>query len=96
VNGRPRSARLPAAIGAGPAWLESASCRAVEPDVMFPDDDNVAGIEAAKAVCRGCPVRLLCLARALALGEVRHGVWGGLSGRERQARDKSDSRVQVA
>jgi len=39
---------------------------------------------AAKAVCAACPVREPCLVHALA-SEERHGVWGGLSERERAA-----------
>jgi WhiB family transcriptional regulator, redox-sensing transcriptional regulator len=38
---------------------------------------------AAKAVCGGCPVRVECLAWALASDE-QLGVWGGMSERERQ------------
>ncbi len=37
----------------------------------------------AKAVCAGCPVRSECLDFALRL-KVAHGVWGGLSERERR------------
>lgn len=36
----------------------------------------------AKAICVGCPVRDLCLDRALARRE-GHGVWGALSARDR-------------
>lgn len=90
MNGRPVSAR--GVDVRSPAWLESAACRApgANPDAWFPDDDDTAAIEAAKAACRACPVRLLCLARALALGEVRHGVWGGLDRWERRAVNRAN------
>jgi WhiB family redox-sensing transcriptional regulator len=37
----------------------------------------------AREVCRGCLVRAECLNYALATNE-QHGIWGGLSGRERR------------
>ncbi len=57
-------------------------------------------LEAAKAVCAPCPVRLECLDHAIAEGE-RFGVWGGLSVRERwvevrrRAGDRSQGKVCV-
>ncbi|MCX4633469.1 MULTISPECIES: WhiB family transcriptional regulator [unclassified Streptomyces] len=38
----------------------------------------------AKAVCGGCPVRTECLAHALDQ-RIEHGVWGGMTDRERRA-----------
>lgn len=57
------------------------SCaEAVDPDLWFP---NYGGpLLAAKRVCRGCEVVDGCLAWALDNNE-RHGIWGGLSARER-------------
>lgn len=40
-------------------------------------------IEAAKALCRVCPVRAACLEHAQRSGEV-HGIWGGLTPAERR------------
>jgi WhiB family redox-sensing transcriptional regulator len=37
---------------------------------------------AAKKICTGCPVRLECLTFAYENDE-RHGIWGGMDGRER-------------
>jgi WhiB family transcriptional regulator, redox-sensing transcriptional regulator len=37
----------------------------------------------AKQVCRGCPVRTECLVYAMET-PVDHGVWGGLTERERR------------
>jgi WhiB family redox-sensing transcriptional regulator len=47
------------------------------PDDMFPDPADQAGVERARRVCGGCPVRAHCrtLARRL---RVEHGVWGGV------------------
>ncbi|HMA46072.1 MAG TPA: WhiB family transcriptional regulator, partial [Frankiaceae bacterium] len=49
-------------------------CWAEDPDLFFAEAP--ADVEAAKAVCVGCPVRLACLSGALARREP-WGVWGG-------------------
>lgn len=64
-----------------PEWQASAACAGVDPDLFFPERGESTA--AAKAVCRICPVRLVCLEHALAEGE-RQGVWGGMSERERR------------
>lgn len=38
----------------------------------------------AKRVCRGCPVKIECLAEALD-NRIEYGVWGGMTERERRA-----------
>ena len=62
-------------------WRADALCAQTDPEVFFPEKGGSPAL--AKRVCRVCPVRLPCLAFALAVGE-RHGVWGGLSERERR------------
>lgn len=68
-------------------WLEQAACDGVDPELFFPDDDRLDGVElraqvaAAKAVCAGCEVRHECLDFALAA--VSHGIAGGLTAEER-------------
>lgn len=57
-------------------WVEETlpPCRVHDLDLWFaesPDD-----LEVAKALCRGCPIRLACLDGALARHEP-WGVWGG-------------------
>lgn len=49
-------------------------CRREDPELFFADTPQ--GVEVAKALCLGCPVRELCLAGALDRGEP-WGVWGG-------------------
>jgi WhiB family redox-sensing transcriptional regulator len=49
-------------------------CRLVDPDLFFAEAP--AEVEAAKALCVGCPVREACLAGALKRREP-WGVWGG-------------------
>ena len=63
-------------------WWESSSpslpaalpCHLVDPEVFFAEAP--ADVEAAKALCRDCPVREACLAGALERREP-WGVWGG-------------------
>lgn len=68
-------------IPAGPAWLDQAVCAQTDPDAFFPEKGGSA--RPAKAVCAVCPVRAECLEYALEHDE-RHGVWGGLSERDRR------------
>jgi WhiB family redox-sensing transcriptional regulator len=50
--------------------------------MLFPAPDDAAAIAAAKRMCRGCAVRLECLALALQT-EHLDCVWGGMTARER-------------
>jgi len=59
----------------GAAHLSSSlPCRRVDPDAFFAEAP--ADVEAAKALCRDCPLREACLAGALERREP-WGVWGG-------------------
>jgi WhiB family redox-sensing transcriptional regulator len=49
-------------------------CHLVDPEVFFAE--SPADVEAAKALCVGCPVQEACLAGALERREP-WGVWGG-------------------
>jgi len=54
--------------------LDELPCRLVDPEVFFAE--SPADVENAKALCRSCPVREVCLAGALERHEP-WGVWGG-------------------
>ena len=71
------------------AWMARAACHGSDINVFFP----TSGITAAnaKAACEGCPVRAECLQYAID-NEIHHGVWGGLSERQRM-RLRNDARV---
>ncbi|MFE0512948.1 WhiB family transcriptional regulator [Streptomyces sp. NPDC058964] len=62
-------------------WAGHAACRTADPDALFVEG---AAQHAAKAVCAGCQVRTECLAHALDQ-RIEHGVWGGMTERERRA-----------
>lgn len=49
-------------------------CQNGDADLWFAEEP--AGLEQAKALCRGCPLQEPCLAEALGRGEP-WGVWGG-------------------
>jgi len=76
------------------AWLDQGRCiRVKDPDIFFPprDKERYSVIAAeAKSYCLGangknpCPVRAECLWDAVSKDE-QHGIWGGLSHRERNA-----------
>ncbi|HEX5769413.1 MAG TPA: WhiB family transcriptional regulator [Nocardioidaceae bacterium] len=53
---------------------EQLPCRRENPELFFAE--SPADVEAAKALCLGCPVRTECLAGALDRREP-WGVWGG-------------------
>lgn len=64
-----------------PTWMADANCRGLDPELFFPSRSEATG--PAKAVCRACDVQAECLAYGMNNGE-RHGIWGGLSERERR------------
>lgn len=64
-------------------WRQLAACRGVDPDIFFPSSEDEDDAAEAKAICETCPVREPCLEHALLVRE-KHGVWGGLTERERR------------
>jgi WhiB family transcriptional regulator, redox-sensing transcriptional regulator len=64
-----------------PNWQERARCAETDPDAFFPEKGG--STREAKKICLGCDVRDECLEYALQHDE-RHGIWGGLSDRERR------------
>lgn len=76
-----------------PRWMRNAACRGQGFDPWFPADEVGEEAAAARRVCIGCPVRPECLDYALVAG-IRHGLWGGLSAKERRALTRQ--RVQEA
>lgn len=74
-------------------WRSLAKCQDHNPELWFPprDKDLYKPIaDKAKAICYGkdgnkeCPVRIDCLLYAEKSNE-QHGIWGGMSHRERNA-----------
>jgi len=73
-------------IGTDLTWRDRARCLSAEPGLFFPAGETgleSAKIEAAKAVCRVCPVREDCLQFALETKQ-DDGIWGGTTEAERR------------
>lgn len=62
-------------------WQSQGTCTKIDPDELFVEG---APQNNMKRVCAGCPVKTECLATALDQG-IEHGVWGGMTERERRA-----------
>lgn len=61
-------------------WQADANCRDTNPDVMQPEVASDEDVNEAKAVCKGCPVRLQCLELAKSQPDpygVHAGQWFG-------------------
>jgi WhiB family redox-sensing transcriptional regulator len=75
-------------------WHREAACRGEHaatfyPPLRFePKRERLAREQAAKAICRTCPVRQACLTHALRADE-RHGIWGGMTDAERRELPRS-------
>jgi len=69
------------ALAADQDWRAGALCSQSSPELWF----AVGAIEhqQAKRICRQCPVRAECLEYAMD-GPIDHGIWGGLTERERR------------
>ncbi|MFM9634101.1 MULTISPECIES: WhiB family transcriptional regulator [Streptomyces] len=68
-------------VGDQDDWGAWAVCRSADPEELFAEG---AAQNRAKVLCTGCPVRTECLAHALD-HRIEHGVWGGMTERERRA-----------
>lgn len=77
-------------------WRSAARCRDHSPEIWFPTHETHAdqhpsvGEAIAIAVCNRCPVINSCLGWAMAAGEVKHGVIGGLRAADRAVLRQSD------
>lgn len=66
-------------------WRDGAPCGTVDPDIFFDLAEQDAGIaEMAKSMCKVCPIRKLCLDKAM-LGDEPYGIWGGMDAAERKS-----------
>lgn len=77
-------------------WQLDASCAEIDPELFFPSrgEDAVAAPidpKVPKRICGSCAVSAECLAYAL-LTESDDGIWGGVTGRDRENM-KLDERI---
>ena len=78
----PRHRTLAAPARFAARWRELAACRGADLEVFFPGRGESAG--PARQVCAACLVRQPCLDYAIT-NRITHGIWGGLTERERRA-----------
>ena len=64
-------------------WRSIGLCKGSDTLVFYPPSDDDTLAEEAKTICSACAVRKPCLEFALTTRE-KHGVWGGLTERERR------------
>ncbi|GAA1708282.1 WhiB family transcriptional regulator [Streptomyces yatensis] len=69
-------------------WHSHAACLStpdnlVDPEIFFPEPDEMDRIRAAKALCEQCPVKQTCLDAALEAGD-RNGIRAGMTEEERE------------
>ena len=74
-------------------WRNQARCAEVDSEIFFPEKGG--STREAKKVCTGCEVRAECLQSALD-GRELHGIWGGLSDRERRRLLRDQGRKAAA
>ena len=67
----------------GQKWRMVGLCKGSDTLVFYPPSDDDSLAEEAKTICAMCTVRKPCLEFALTTRE-KHGVWGGLTERERR------------
>jgi len=72
---------LPVVTEGERAWVDKALCKTADPDELFV---RGAAQRRAVAICRHCPVVRECGADALD-NQVEHGIWGGMTERQRRA-----------
>jgi WhiB family redox-sensing transcriptional regulator len=68
------------------SWRDHAACRFAAPELFFPAGTTGVAldeIEAAKAVCKACPVQDACLRFAFETKQ-EDGIWGGTTEDERR------------
>jgi WhiB family redox-sensing transcriptional regulator len=75
--------------------LNAAACRNADPELFNPAPTDQRAITAARALCARCPIRIDCLAVALATPHAQ-GIWGGLTQTERAAHRTRQTRTPAS
>lgn len=96
----PHTSRLIVEGELRPDWRNYAACLGKDPEDWFPVSELESGIAAThiqsvKAICAECPVASSCLSWALDTQQ-QHGIWGGLTAKERANMKRSLGRKSRA
>jgi WhiB family redox-sensing transcriptional regulator len=78
-----RSTTREATGPSGQKWRSIGLCKGSDTLTFYPPSEDDSLAEEAKTICSMCAVRKPCLEFALTNRE-KHGVWGGLTERERR------------
>ncbi|MGW5570339.1 WhiB family transcriptional regulator [Nocardia thailandica] len=73
---------LPPPLAESWAWQRYATCRAYDVDVFYDTGNEPRKTLLAKQICQRCPVLTHCRDYAVEANEP-HGIWGGMTPRER-------------
>lgn len=68
-------------------WQHHSECLKHDPDMWFPEEEELHLYDQARRICEECPVVSFCL--EIGISE-RHGMWGGLEPNERYKLSKSN------
>ncbi|MFE0460734.1 WhiB family transcriptional regulator [Kitasatospora sp. NPDC058965] len=93
VTARPTGSWMPDFTPAPDTLLPGAACKGVDPDMFFPEPGDEFSGRRAKAICATCPVREMCLARAMDNRE-EFGIFGGLDETERTRLRRREQRAR--
>lgn len=90
TDDEPDAGKAPDIAAMDPGFWDGALCAQTDPEAFFPEKGE-SPREAKKLCNSNCPIKEQCLEAAIALKE-RHGIWGGLSTRERDkiVRDREE------
>lgn len=73
-------------------WRDDASCKGQDLSIFFIENEDGSisrkNIKKAKSICLKCLVQVKCLSYALN-EDIRYGIWGGITPRERSSLIKS-------
>lgn len=84
------------ALREDPVWWPNRACEGKDPNLFYADEtDDARAVDAAKTICDGCPAKQSCLDHAIATRE-KHGIWGGLTERERDQLRRRRARRRAA
>jgi WhiB family redox-sensing transcriptional regulator len=90
---------LPDGITLDVEVLRGAACGEDDLELFYPEPDDEAAEQAAKAICAACPVREACMEMALQTGD-QHAILGGTTPSERvpmrRQRQETHARQQAA
>ncbi len=96
---------LPSGVTLDPEVLRDAACGEEDLELFYPEPDDTAAEQAAKAICAACLVKDACLEMALQTGD-QHAILGGTTPAERvpmrrqrqqlQAREQAAQRATAA